>query len=196
MPSIEEILAVAEDPAYHRIVTARISAVPQEARDEHARLDALLPTLTSDTIDAHPDLRATAARIAELEAKMLASVIEFRFKSIGHRAWRDLLAAHPPTKAQRSAERLVDHNPDTFPYEAMAASCIDPVMTVDDVRRLERTPLIDVQFWDTLWSACLRANVVDAAPKSLAAGLILRQSGGSVTTAANGASLARSSSAA
>lgn len=191
---IDEILAVAEDPAFHRVATARIPVVRQELRDEHTRLDALLPTLTSDTIDDHPDRLATARRVAELEEEMERSVIEFRFRSIGHRAWADLLRQHPPTRQQLADDKRLDHNPDTFPYEAMAASCVDPEMTVDDVRRLEQSPLVDVQAWSTLWGACLSANVVQAAPKSLAAGRILRLSGASASTAVNGASPAASSS--
>jgi hypothetical protein len=176
--SIEEILAVAEDPEFHRVATARIMAVPQALREEHARLDALLPTLVSDTIDVHPDRVPTAERLAEIETAMQEATIEFRFRSIGHRAWADMLRQHPPTKEQlRKIDAKLDHDPETFPYEAMAASCIDPVMTAEDVRRLERSALVDVNSWTELWGACLRANVVDAVPNSLAASLILRQNG-------------------
>lgn len=169
--TIGEILAVAEDPAYHRVVTARISVVPQSLRDEHAELNALLLTLTSDTIDAHPDRDATADRLVEIEAEIEESIIEFRFKAIGHRAWADLLREHPPTDAQRRRDRQLDHNPDTFPYEAMAVSCVEPAMTADEVRRLEASALMDVQSWTQLWSACLRANVADRNPKSVAASI-------------------------
>ena len=184
MPSIEEILAVASDPAFHRVATAKIFAVPQALRDEHAELEALLPSLVSDTIDLHPDRVRTAERLAEIEEEMAAATIEFRFRNVGHRAWADLLRKHPPTKEQLKQNRQIDHNPETFPHEAMAASCIAPVMTADQVRELEASPLIDVTSWMELWSACLRACVVEPAPKSVAAGLILRQSGGSATTAA------------
>lgn len=194
MATIDEILAKAEDPAYHRVVTARIPAVSHELREEHARLDALLLTLTSDTIDDHPDLADTALRIAEIEAEIEQSMIEFRFRSIGNRAWADLIRKHPPTPKQLTVHRQLDHNPETFPYEAIAASCVDPEMTVDDVRRLHGSPMIDVAAWTTLWGACLDANVQAAAPKSLAAGLILRANGKFGTTVANGGSLAASSS--
>jgi|GEM_PF-2817052 len=171
--SIEDILKTAEDPAYHRVVTARIAAVPQALRDEHAELDALLPTLTSDTIDAHPKRAATAERLVAIEAELEEAMIEFRFRAIGHRAWADLLREHPATESQRKADRSADHNVETFPYEAMAASCIDPVMTVADVRRLEESALIDVNAWTKMWSACISANVVATAPKSLAASILL-----------------------
>lgn len=171
MASIGDILEVAEDPAYHRVATAKVFAVPQALSDEHAELSALLPTLISDDIDAHPDKAATVDRLTELEEIMDAATIDFRFRGIGHRAWADLLRAHPPTKAQLAVDRNLDHNPETFPYAAMAASCIDPVMTVDDVKRLDASPLIDVRAWNELWTACIKANVVAANPKSLAAAL-------------------------
>lgn len=193
--SIEDILATANDPAYHRVAVARIPMVRQELRDEHARLDALLPTLTSDTIDAHPDRKPTAERLAEIEREMEASTVEFRFRSIGHRAWADLLAKHPPTKQQASIDRRLDHNPETFPYDAIASSCVDPVMTVDQVRQLDASPLIDVKAWTTLWGACIEANVAADTPKSLAAGLILRQNGESARRLTTTESPAASSSA-
>ncbi len=171
--SIDDILAMASDPAYHRVVTARVSFVPQELREEHARLDALLPSLVSDTIDAHPQRLATAQRIAEIEETLEESVVEFRFKAIGHRAWADLVRKYPPTKQQRTLDRNLDHDPDRFPYEAMAVSCVDPVMTPEQVKALESSEAVDVQSWTELWSACIRANVVDASPKSLAASMVL-----------------------
>lgn len=191
--SIDDILAKAEDPAYHRVSTARIAAIPQALRDEHADLEALLPTLTSDTIDIHPQRLATAERLTEIEAEIEASTIEFRFRAIGHHAWADLLREHPPTKAQREADRNIDHNPETFPFEAMAASCVDPVMTVDDVRRLEASALIDVGAWVQLWTACINANVTAAAPKSLAASILL-SSGAYAKRPTTSESLAPSSS--
>ena len=196
MATIEEILATAENPDFHRVQTATIYTVSQKLRDEHAELDALLPTLVSDTIDDHPDRLKTAKRLAEIEAEFDKSKIEFRFRSIGHHAWANLLRDNPPTKAQREADRAMDHNPETFPFEAMAASCIDPVMTVEDVRRLEASALIDVKAWSELWAACLTANVVAAAPKSLAASLILSSSVGSAKRRTTSESRAASSSAA
>ena len=193
--TIADILAVAEDPAFHRVATAKIAAVSLALREEHAELDALLPTLTSDTIDEHPQRLVTAERLAEIEAEMEAATIEFRFLCVGHRAWADLLRAHPPTKKQKETDRQLDHNPETFVYEAMAASCLDPVMTAADVRRLEESHMMDVRSWSEMWAACVRANVIDAAPNSLAARLILRQSAESARRLTTTNNLGQSSSA-
>ena len=170
--SIDDILAMASDPAYHRVVTARMSFVPQQLRDEHARLDALLPTLVSDTIDAHPQRLETAQRIADIESEMEAALIEFRFKGIGRRQWADLLAEHPPTKQQKLLDRNAPYD-DTFEYAAIAASCVQPAMTVEQVRALDASGAVDVQGWNELWSSCLRANVREAVPNSPAASRVL-----------------------
>lgn len=192
--TIEDILAVADDPAYVRVVTARVPFVPQSLRDEHADLEAQLAAMLSDVV-SDPDRVAVAERIVEIEDQIAASIREFRFVSIGRKAWSDLLAQHPPTDAQRRRDRGLDYNPDTFPYVAMAAACTSPVMTVDQARNIGASPALDVAGWSELWGACIRANVQAEAPKSMAAGLTLRASSRSAATAFLSASPDPSSSA-
>lgn len=168
--SIDEILAD-DDAAYVRVVTARLPRIRQELRDEHAELDALLPTLVSDTIDEHPQRQATLDRIAEIEAEIEADAVEVKLRSIGHRAWADLLRKHPPTRTQLSADRQLDHNPETFPTEAIAAS-LDPPRTAEWVEMLVSKPWFNEECWSELWSKCLQVNVVDPAPKSAAASIL------------------------
>lgn len=171
--TIEEILADANDPAFRRVATARISLVSQALRDEHAALDAQLTTFDADVV-SDPSRKRVLDRISEIEAEIEASTVEFRFQCVGHRAWSDLLLKHPPTPAQKKLEKNLDHNPLTFPYEAMALSCVSPVMTAAQVRELDSSPLMDVKNWNELWGACIRANVAEAAPKSLAASILRR----------------------
>jgi hypothetical protein len=191
--TFDEILAVAEDPAYRRIVSARIPLVEQRLRDEHAELDAKLTDLRADGTVSDPERDAIVQRIAEIETIFDEHVVEFKFRNIGHRAWSDLLAKHPPTPAQLKANRGgLDHNPATFPYEAMAATCVLPEGgTPESFRRLDAS--VDTAGWTQLWVACIQANVQDAAPKSVAAS-ILRRSAAFLATAASGASPAASSS--
>lgn len=193
MSSIDDLLAD-DDIRYTPVAVAKLQRVPQSLRDEHAELDALLPTLVSDTIDHHPDREATARRLAELEAEMEASTVEIKLRGIGHRAWADLLKAAPPRPEHRKASPGIDHNPEVFPICAIAASSFEPKMTEEQVMQLVAKPWFNEKCWSDLWGACLRANVVDEVPKSLAAGAILRLSGASGTTAVNEASPAPSSS--
>lgn len=169
--SIDDILG-GDDAAYVPVVTARIPKVRQSLRDEHAELNAKLLTLNSDTIDLHPEMRPTLARIAEIEAEFEASMVEFRFAGIGNLAWVKLVAAHPPTRDQLKANPKADHNEDTFPYAAIEASCVSPKMTADQARDLRSKPWVDAAAWAELWAACFRANVKQDPPKSMwAAGL-------------------------
>jgi hypothetical protein len=104
-----------------------------------------------------------------------------------------LLAANPPTKDQLKRDPRIDHNPETFPIAAIAASCLEPAVTVEDVGRLERA--LPSTVFDVLWARCIDANIggIDA-PKSAAAGLILRASERYANTSAPAASPAPSSS--
>lgn len=192
-PSIEEILSQATDPAYVRTATARI-LLRQDLLTQHQQLEADLDAaIQADNAENRtPQAPAISQQILDLEAEIDAARIEFRFRSIGHRAWADLMAAHPPTKEQIKALGRIDHNPETFPIAAIAASCVEPAMTVDDVAQLDRA-LNDTQF-NLLLVRCVEANTggVDT-PKSVAAGVIHRVNGRSVTTPAPVASPDQSS---
>jgi len=178
-PTIADILADARNPAYVRVATARV-LLRQDLAARHEELDAELRAAIE--VDHQEDsLEVTAPDVAEqvqeLEAEIEAAKVSFRFRAIGKRAWSDLLKEHPPTKAQLQADPRLDHNPETFPAAAIAASCSDPEMTLDDARELEAA-LNQSQF-AVLWAACIDANIGGVTdPKSrLAAGLIRRANG-------------------
>lgn len=194
---IEAILAEAENPEYVRTATARV-LIRQDLVARHAELQAELNSAIAgdDRENRMPVAPRVAEELLDLEAQIEQAKVEFRFRSVGRKAWADLLAKHPPTKEQVRADRRVDHNPATFPLAAIAASCVEPAMTVAEVERLERA-LNNSQF-DTLWSKCIDANVgglVD--PKAIGASSIARRanspSGDSATTT-DEPSLAASSS--
>lgn len=175
MPDIGDILIEAANPAYTRVAVARI-LLRQDMLSRHAELEAeLAASVQGDRMENRVEEAPTvAARLVEYEAEIEAAKVEFRFKSIGHRAWADLMAEHPPTKDQLKTFPRLDHNPETFPVAAIAASCIDPVMSVEDVTRLERL-LNDTQF-NVLLVKCVEANTggIDT-PKSVAASGIARR---------------------
>lgn len=192
--SIDDILAE-DDALYRRVVSARLPRVPQALLDEHAELDKRLMSLADgwEGIDSPPEAADVAARLAEIEAEIDESAVVVKLAGVGHKRWADLLRDHPPTKEQKRDHPQLDHNPETFPPAAIAAAAIDPEMTVEQVGQLIAKPWFNERCWSELWSRCLEANVVADPPKSLAAGLIRRQSGGSATTALRGASRAASS---
>lgn len=191
--SLDEVLSQAENPSYVRVATARV-LLRQDLVAKHAELSdeleaAIQRDATVNERDRAPDI---AKQIEALDAEIAAAKIEFRFRSIGRRAWADLLAKHPPTK-QQAKEQRVDHNPLTFPLAAIAASCVLPEgIDLDAVKRLEAS-LTDAQF-TALWRACIDANMGGTEdPKSLTAGLIRQVSERSGRTPASEGSLAASS---
>ncbi len=196
MPSsIADILADAKNVDYVRVAIAKV-LIRQDLLADHADLETELAALTAGEVGLGTSDAAheVAEKLAALEADIEVARVEFRFRQVGKKTWADLLVTHPPTREQRQARPALDHNPATFPVAAIAASCIDPAMTVDEVGELEQ--VLNQSQWDALWSKCLEANMGGAeAPKSVAAGLILRRNGASATTAVSGESHAPFSSA-
>lgn len=139
--------------------------------------------------EAEEVVDACAARVASaIDALREASAV-FVMQSIGRKALRELIEAHPPSDAQMKewekeafiiptnddiAEAAKNDKPlpkpirkqdappepawnfETYPRALMAASCIDPVMTEDQVQELDDE-------WNAeetleLWMAALEVN--------------------------------------
>lgn len=168
-----------------RVAEARVT-VRYDLIDEHQRLELKLAEAGDNA-----ERRRLAEKIVALEAEVADSDKVFKFGDIGGR-WLALIGEHPPTKEQLEADGSLDHNPETFPVAAIAASSSDPELTVRQVERLrEKLRLVE---WQKLWAATLEANLgVASAPKSLLAGAVLRRNGVSATTPAPAASPAASS---
>lgn len=177
--SIDEILAVAENPAYHRVATARI-LLRQDLFDEHERRHAALAQAITDDerLNRIPQAPRLADELQAFEAEIDAERVEFRFRSVGAQAWAALLAKYPPTKDQLKAYPRAEYNPVTFPAAAVAASCVEPAMTLDQAKALEAA--INQAAWEQLFARACDANVGGVEnPKSDLAGFVRRLSGGS-----------------
>lgn len=107
------------------------------------------------------------AHVAALSKKVEEKTRTFVFQSIGRREWRKLSSEHPPTDEQKALEPELDHNPDTFPPAALAASCSEPRLTDEDAQWLCDV-LPDGEFF-RIWSAVLSANLIGGDAKKAVA---------------------------
>lgn len=202
MTDINDVLGRVKDRGYRRVKT--VDLFDPRLIEEHAALDAELQRALVDDgrHNRQPEAPRIAKQIEELEQRIESSAIQFKFGALSYRAWSDLLAAHPPTKKQlkeaadRSGEwmrrQVLDHNPDTFPPALVAACAVEPEMTAEQATQLA-DELGPDQF-ELLWQACIEVNRGgEVAPKSLAAGAILRTSELFASTPAPEESLAASS---
>lgn len=102
-------------------------ALAEEARDaavEHKR-----PVEEIEKLEANLDRLRKKARTVS---------VDFKFRSMKPREFDSLLDEHPPTKEQKDAARKAGNagltfNPETYPPALVAASLIEPDLTVEDV---------------------------------------------------------------
>ncbi|MFI5769656.1 hypothetical protein ACIA74_14055 [Streptomyces sp. NPDC051658] len=170
MPDIKALLARAKP----RERTVKIM-LDGEAAGEIERLEAeLLETAEdwqpTDLTEQHPG-RVIAGQIAELREKARASEAAFRFRYIGDEAYSSLLAAHPSKDPEEGFDSV------TFPRGLIAASCIEPVMSDDDVKDLFEviTQGQIKALFDAAWDVHNSSGLV---PFSLAASALLAAAGG------------------
>jgi hypothetical protein len=130
---------------------------------------------------------AVAQQIRLLEQRARDATVEIKVAHIGKR-WQTLLDAHPPTKAQKAKHGArLDHNPDTFPYAAVAACIVEvdgeAVDESDESVRDFFDPLPDGEFAST-WLTVQAVNVgTNTVPFSSRASMLLRDSEPSSTSA-------------
>lgn len=127
-----------------------------------------------------PQREQLQATVDELRNEADGKTHFLTFVAIGGRAWRELLAQHPPTREQSLKHGMsLDNNPETFPQAAMAASCVQPGLSLEQAEWLvDNLNVLEVQ---RLWTACLDANVVGVdLPKEIST--VSRRAGGRKST--------------
>ncbi len=99
---------------------------------------------------------------------MEAAQVEFVFEGIGRQAWTEMSRRHEATPQQQAATPGQIFNDETFPIEALPASCVNRELTAEDAVWLYEN--LDEGEWGKLWGACLTANFGSMVrPKSEAA---------------------------
>ena len=125
---IEDVIGAAKLPEH----TVRL-CLRGDLAAEHERLEAELAALSdwqaSSIADEDPR-RPLAEQVRAVEDEMAESTETFTFRALGRRKYRELMDAHPDPKGEGM------FNADTFPQALVAASSIDPEMSVVDAERL------------------------------------------------------------
>jgi hypothetical protein len=163
--SIEDILARAK-PREKTVLVCLAGDLAGEAerlQDELSR--ASEDWEPSDLSEVHPG-REIAEQLKAVHAQVREAQEPFLLRYIGDRAYSDLVAAHPAENDQEA------FNSDTFPRALIAASCVQPKMTEEQV-----TDLFEVinegeikKLFDAAWDV---HNSSDVVPFSLAASALL-----------------------
>ncbi|WP_432136835.1 hypothetical protein [Streptomyces sp. bgisy154] len=141
---------------------------------EVERLEAELARVSADwrpdSLAANHPGEAIAKKIAAARERMREAEVPFTFRALGAKAWSDLVAQHP-AKTEGQA-----FDPETFSPALLAACCVDPVMTVDQVTEL--LEVLNTGQVQELVDAAYEVNTESTAvPFSLAASAILASSG-------------------
>lgn len=166
MPSsIEDILAKARRREKTVMVCIRgdLAGEAERLQDELSRVSE--DWEPADLTAVHPG-RAIADQLRTVHAQVREAEEPFTLRYIGDRAYSDLLAAHPAESDQEAFNSV------TFPRALVAASCVQPVMTEDQV-----VDLFEVinegeikRLFDAAWDV---HNASDVIPFSLAASALL-----------------------
>ena len=165
-----EFLADQDLDAEHQALQRKWSEVLQED-DRHNR---------------NPEAPKVLAEIRELEERMESAMVRFRMRSMGRRAWQDLMVRFPPSKETKKTSPNAEFDPQRFPAAAVAASTYEIVFgeqalaDAEEIRKyvnhLADSASVGV-FEHLLFPKCVDVNVGGAAvPKLPIPGRFLPQS--------------------
>lgn len=98
------------------------------------------------------DALTIAELMEELRSQMREHTYSFKLRALPKRAWSDLLAKHPAKDGDEG-----EYDTETFPVAALAACCIDPVMSEDKAGQL--VDRISQGQWNELWLALINLNL-------------------------------------
>jgi hypothetical protein len=168
--SIEDILARAKPREKTVLVCIRgdLAGEAERLQDELSRVST--DWEPADLTDVHPG-RELAEKLKALREQIREAEEPFKLRYIGDKAYSDLMAAHPSKDDNEAFDS------ESFPRALVAASCIEPVMSEEQVAELfevinegEIKKLFDAA-WDV-------HNSSDMVPFSLLASGLLAALGG------------------
>lgn len=85
----------------------------------------------------NPQAPALVKQLEAVEQEFRESVVTFTFQDIGRSRFEALVETHPPTEAQiKKHGDSLSWNPETIAASLIAATCIDPEITLEDAEQL------------------------------------------------------------
>lgn len=108
-----------------------------------------------DSLAGSGEARELAEEMDAIAAEMRESQVVFLFRGLGTRAYSDLLAAHRVPEDKRTDDTDgIDWQ--TWPAALIAASAVDPAMTVEQAEKL--CEKITNGQWDELFATAFQVN--------------------------------------
>lgn len=115
---------------------------------DEARTQAKVLQLRAGAASDSPELQEAAAtatqRVAELEASSEDKLVTFHFESLSRDDYEELLLANQPTPEQEEEAKekgvRLPWNPETYYKALVAASLVDPALTLEEVHLLWKDP--------------------------------------------------------
>lgn len=149
MPDISELLAGASP----REVTVKVCLAGDAAAEATAleeQLGELGEFKPTSLGQANPAFELQE-RIEAARQRAREGAVEFRFRALGHRAYSNLLAAHPAPEDSKEP-----YDAGTFLPAVLAACCVEPSLTPAQVDRL--LDVVNDGTARTLYAAALAVN--------------------------------------
>lgn len=150
-------------------------ALDSDVIDAHSR--ALRAYETAKTVAEETPTSTTKAALAEAEdalevaeAAAAEATVTFKFRGISEEEWDALIDVHGPTpdqirKARKDNAAAPTWNDDTFPQALVAASCIEPEMTAEQVGEMWKSPQWNAAELQGLFQAAYSASRTRRVPE-------------------------------
>jgi hypothetical protein len=170
MASIEDILAQAtpRERTVKVCIRGDLAGEAERLQDELSKVSE--DWEPADLTDVHPG-RELATALKEIKEQIRAAEVPFTLRYIGDKPYSDLMAAHPGKDDNEAFDS------ETFPRALVAASCVDPVMSEEQVAQLfEKINQGEIKkLFDAAWDV---HNSSEMVPFSLLASGLLAALGG------------------
>lgn len=154
MPTFDEVLKLAA-PAEDRVPLCLAGDLYAELRDLERAL-AAAPRVGSSLADPSP-AATIEQQMNSLRERMQAATVTFVLRRISPREWPQFFATRPIAQTEEQADGE-EHNAAWFAWcaELVSRSCIDPVMTVEQVGEL--VDRLATPAWDELVGSAWALN--------------------------------------